>query len=176
MPANFGSCINWVLRLEDRTLAGKVVDLGDGAGRTRFGISENNNPGLSPFFYTAPSAAVLEEAKQVYWVKYWNPICGVQMSTDEVAATLLSFAANDGVHEAVKLLQTVLGEGLTPDGGMGPKTLEVVLRGDPATIAANLRDAQEQFYRDLVTVKPEKERFLNGWLRRAGAVYPDLPS
>lgn len=176
MAANFGNCINFVLRLEDRTLAGKVVDLGDGAGRTRFGISENNNPGLSAVFYTAPAVAVLEEAKQVYWAKYWNPICGVQMPTDEVAATLLSFAVNDGVHEAVKLLQKALGEGLTPDGGMGPKTLEVLLRGDPATIAANLRDEQEQFYRDLVVEYPAKEKFLKGWLRRAGAVYPDLPA
>lgn len=175
MSANFGSCIDWVLRLEDKTLSGKVVDLGDGAGRTRFGVAEKDNPRLSDTFYTAPSAAVLEEAKQVYWAQYWNPICGVQMPTDELAATLLSFAVNDGVHEAVKLLQKALGEGLTPDGGMGPKTLEVVLRGNPAAIATSLRDTQERFYQDLVVAHPEKARFLKGWLRRAGAVYPDLP-
>lgn len=175
MGASFGNCIDWVLRLEDRSLKGVVVDLHDGAGRTRFGISEKNNPGLSGVFYTAPSSDVLEEAKQVYWEKYWKPICGVHLPTDELAATLLSFAVNDGVEQAVKLLQRSLNASLLIDGDMGPKTLVAVLASDPSVLAANLREDQEVFYRDLVARKPEYQKFLKGWLRRAQAVYPDLP-
>lgn len=176
MATNFGLCIDWVLRLEDRALKGIVKDLGDGQGRTRFGIGEKSHPNLSSTFYTAPAAAVLEEAKQVYWEEYWQPIKGVFLPTDELAATLLSFAVNDGVHQAVSILQRSLEGDLAIDGGMGPKTLEAVLAAPAAITAANLRIHQESFYRDLVAKHPEKAQFLDGWVTRARVVFPDLPA
>ncbi len=106
--ANFGNCVNWVLRLEDRTLAGRSINLGDGAGWTRFGVTSKNNPSVPPnFWFDTPqakmmdTATALEVAKDVYWRKYWIPIQGSAFPTDELAATLLSFDVNDGA-EAVK--------------------------------------------------------------------------
>ena len=176
MGTNFGNAIDWVLRLEDRALKGIVKDLGDGQGRTRFGIAEKSHPTLSPTFYTAPASVVLEEAKQIYWEEYWQPIKGAFLPTDELAATLLSFAVNDGVHMAVTLLQRSLEGDLVVDGSMGPKTLEAILAAPAAITAANLRTHQEAFYRDLVQMDSTKVKFLNGWVARARAVYPDLPS
>lgn len=49
--ASFGSIIEWVLRLEDRTLAGKTMNLGDGAGLTRFGVTTKNCPTMSSEFW-----------------------------------------------------------------------------------------------------------------------------
>jgi len=174
--SNFGNCIDWVLRIEDRALKGIVKDLGDGQGRTRFGIAEKSHPDLSPAFYTASASVVLEEAKQVYWEEYWQPIKGTFLPTDELAATLLSFAVNDGVHQAVLTLQRSLEGDLVIDGGMGPKTLEAVLAQPAAIVAANLRIHQESFYRDLVQRDQTKVKFLPGWVTRARVVYPDLPS
>src|SRR5579863_3604699 len=97
--ANFGNCVEWVLRLEDRKLSGKIVKLQDGAGYTRYGVTSKNHPELPPeFFTTMPVAEALELAKQVYWQWYWIPIKGSQLPTDELAATLLSFDVNDGTE------------------------------------------------------------------------------
>ena len=176
MSSNFGNCIDWVLRLEDRALRGTVKDLGDGQGHTRFGIAEKSHPDLTPTFYTLPAQAVLEVAKQIYWEEYWKPIQGTFLPTDELAATLLSFAVNDGVHQAVSVLQRSLEGDLVVDGGMGPKTLEAVLAQPAAIVAANLRIHQESFYRDVVQRDQTKVKFLAGWITRARVVYPDLPA
>jgi len=48
--------------------------------------------------------------------------------------------------------------------------------GDELQIAANLRETQEQFYRDVVARNPAMSKDLKGWLCRAQSVYPDLPA
>jgi lysozyme family protein len=171
--ADFGNCINWVLRLEDRTLRGISKNLGDGAGWTRLGITSKNNPQVpAEFFTTMPIDQALETAKNVYWQKYWLPIQGSLLPTDELAATLLSFDVNDG-SEAVKLLQGCLG--LTSDGSFGPVTLQAVLRANPADLVQELREAQERFYRGLAARNSNDARFLDGWVKRARVIYPALP-
>lgn len=171
--ADFGNCINWVLRIEDRSLRGVIKDLGDGAGFTRLGITSKNNPQVpSEFFTTMSIDDALEVAKNVYWEKYWIPVQGKLLPTDELAATLLSFDVDDGA-EAVMLLQRCLGVG--QDGGFGPVTLRAVMAANPADLAQDLREAQESFYRALVVRNPAKAQFLNGWVARARVVYPNLP-
>lgn len=171
--ADFGNCINWVLRLEDRTLRGVSKNLGDGAGFTRFGITSKNNPEVPiEFFTTMPVDQAIEVAKNIYWKKYWVPIQGTLLPTDELAATLLSFDVNDG-SKAVKLLQGCLGLG--QDGGFGPVTLRAVLAANPTDLAQDLREAQERFYRALVVQIPGDLQFLDGWIKRARVVYPNLP-
>lgn len=172
--ANFGNCIDWVLRLEDRTLSGVVKDLGDGGGRTRFGIAEKWHPEAEDTFYESDVEFALEFAKDLYWRYYWMPIHGGVLLADELAATLLSFAVNDGVSAAVKLLQRVVG-GLTVDGDLGAKTLLALTRLNPAEVASELRGEQEVFYLTAVKRNPLKAVYLKGWLRRAQAIYPDLP-
>lgn len=172
--ANFGSCVDWVLRLEDRMLSGVVKDLGDGGGLTRFGIAQTKNPTVDASFYTTDVATALETAKNVYWQKYWTPINGLLLPTDELAATILSFAVNDGVHRAVELLQGVLG--VTQDGDLGQMTRFAISQQDPAEIASKLRERQSQFYRDLAAKDPSKAKDLVGWLRRAAAIYPQIPT
>lgn len=178
--ANFGDCVNWVLRIEDRSMSGRVVNLGDGAGWTRFGITSRNNPQMPMNFFVSTSAAQLmnntdavEAAKDAYYDKYWKPIRGGEFPTDELAATLLSFDVNDGA-EAVKLLQGAVG--VDQDGKMGQGTLGAVLRHNAADLAQALREAQEDYYRDLVVRRPDDIRFLDGWVKRARVIYPNLPS
>jgi len=179
--ANFGSCIEWVLRLEDRTLASNTVDLKDGAGLTRLGVTQKNCPSLPSNYWEdtiagprMSNADALEEAKQIYYTRYWTPIRGVQLTSDELAATLLSFAINEGVGEAVKLLQGCMGLG--QDGVFGPETLIATNAHDGATLAAMLRDAQEEHYLAIEKAVPADVRFDGGWRKRAYAHYPDLPS
>lgn len=172
--ANFEPCIEWVLRLEDRKLSGVVRDLGDGGGRTRFGITERDNPEISASFFTCDSAAALEEAKAIYRKKYWEPLCGESLPTDELAATLLSFAVNDGRHQAVRELQQVVR--VPVDCVMGASTIAAInASGRPESVAQSLRARQEVHYRWAAEQNPDDRRFLDGWLKRARVVYPALP-
>jgi lysozyme family protein len=81
---------------------------------------------------------------------------------------------NDGVHQAVKEIQGVVG--VLQDGRLGPATLAAIIQGDLTRVADQLRGAQEQFYRGVVARIPARAKDLNGWVKRARAVYPDLPA
>jgi len=170
--SDFDNCLNWVLQFEDRGLTGKVVTLKDGAGLTRFGIAQNKHSNVPAEFYTWPASQALAFARGFYYSEYWMHLHASVFETDELAATLLSFAVNDGVHKAVKLLQGVLGfAGAAVDGAVGPKTLAAMESiSDEGAAAAGLRSAQEAFYRSL------GGQYLSGWLKRAETIYPALPS
>jgi lysozyme family protein len=172
--ANFGSIVEWVLRLEDRTLAGKTVNLGDGAGLTRFGITTKNCPGMPrEFWESMPTEQAIELAKQFYYSKYWQPIRGTSILSDEVAATLMSFAVNDGVYSAVKLIEDVIHQ--DRDGVFGPNDLAAVNQAEPEQLAAALRDEQEARYQAIEARIPSDQKFDRGWRKRAYVHYPDLP-
>src|SRR6266550_195671 len=178
--ANFGSIVDWVLRLEDRTLAGKTVNLGDGAGWTRFSMTSKNGRGVPWEFWNDVMGAprmnndlALIVAKHFYWNEFWTPMQLTHLQNDELAATLMSFGVNDGVERATKLLQQALG--LQVDGKLGPVTLAAVLKNDSAILASELRAAQENFYHAVVALHPDRLKDLAGWVKRARAVYPDLP-
>lgn len=181
--ANFGNVIEWVLRLEDRTLAGKIVNLGDGAGWTRFGLTFRDDSNcVSPTFWTTmPREEALDEAKQAYYDIYWTQIQGTAIDDDEVAAEIMSPAVNMGVETAVKLLQRTLGLGEDDvDGVLGSGTLRAIrsagqAQGYPA-LAEALREAQEAHYQTLYDKNPTRDaKFIHGWENRARAHYPDLP-
>jgi type VI secretion system secreted protein VgrG len=174
--ANFGSIIDWVLRLEDRTLAGKTEDLGDGAGLTRFGLTVRDEGAVVPpeYFTSMANEGALEVAKQVYYDRYWTPLQGTQIASDELAATLLSFAVNDGTKTAVELLQRVLGMQVV-DGNLGPWTLVAISDHNAEELTEQLRDAQEARYLKIEAERPVDVKFDAGWRTRAYARYPDLP-
>ncbi len=184
--ANFGNVIEWVLRLEDRTLAGKTESLGDGAGWTRFGLTSRDEGDVLPVSYFVDGVTAkrmsndqaLEAAKQVYYDKYWTPIQGTTIADDEVAAEIMSSAVNMGVKPAIKLLQHILA--VEDDGTLGQETLRA-LAGDAkvvgyASIAESLREAQEARYEAMYEANPTRDaKFIKGWENRARAHYPDLP-
>jgi lysozyme family protein len=171
--ANFEPIYEWVLRIEDPSLQGKVVNLMDGQGLTRFGVGQASHPDLPADFYTRPAQEALAIAAGIYRAQYWNGFMGDQILDDGVASCLLSFGINDGDNREIRLLQQVLGF-TVQDGIMGPMTLAATNRMPPITLAAALRTAQANFYRMLVAKQPTDARFLNGWLRRASLVFPSL--
>lgn len=169
---NFDSIIEWVLRQEDSTLCGEVLNLNDGQGRTRWGIAEHAQSRLPVDFYTKSTAESLEDAKIIYRVEYWEEIWGDQINSDELAATLMNFAVNDGVYRAVRMLQECLN--VFPDGTMGPLTISHCNGYDSTLLSAAFRAAQADWYRTVVENQPTDERFLKGWLARAARIYPNL--
>jgi len=114
-------------------------------------------------------------AKQFYHDNEWAQIQGDKIDNDELAATLLSFATVDGTGFAVEMLQKILG--VSGTGYFGPVTLAHVNAANVSgsNLAASLRTAADQHFKEIVMVNPADLRFLAGWLNRADAVYPNLP-
>jgi lysozyme family protein len=174
--SNFLPICRWVIEQEDRGLTGVVKNLMDGGGRTRFGITEHFNPGvISSFFTTTDIMLALTYAETIYKKTYWDRFFGDAINSDQVASCLLSFSINDGTSREVKMLQACLGfPAYEIDGIVGPNTLLHVNAFGDIILSAALRAAQVDFYRALVDKQPTDIRFLDGWLKRAARIYPNL--
>lgn len=166
--ACFDEAIEFVLRNEDSQLSGAVTE--DAGGRTRFGIAERFHPELGDEFYCGDRDRALEIARGIYREEYWRVIQGDRIADQRVAAKLLDMAVNIGVRQAVVLCQravNAVGWRIEVDGCLGEKTLAAVNGVDPARLLRGLGDCCEAFYRHVVGVKPEDEKYLKGWLVRA---------
>ena len=75
---------------------------------------------------------------------------------------------NPGKGNAVKILQRAAnakGASLKVDGGLGPKTLAAI--EDSNVELQRVRSYRVKYYADLVTRKPDLEKFYYGWFKRA---------
>lgn len=170
--ANFEKIVQWLLYQEDsRRTPGKTVNLGDGVGLTRFGITSKNFSTYVPlsFFTDLPFADAVTAAKQVYRSQYWNKMFCDTMD-DQVAAPLLSFAVNKNIPRAIKTLQQVLN--VTVDGAIGGQTLHELNQKDPSIVAKLFRAGWISYYQQIAAVNPNDEQFLDGWINRANFPYP----
>src|SRR5271166_5062490 len=138
--ANFNQVAAWLLWIEDdKKVPGKIVNLNDGGGMTRLGITSSNWNRQVPgnFFTDLAFGPAVTAAKLIARNFFWNKFSGDQIASDVVAAPLLSFAFNFNVHTAVQTLQKAIS--VTPDGNMGPLTLSALNVISPAEVAANFR-------------------------------------
>ena len=106
-----------------------------------------------------------DEAKDIYYEDYW---CAnkVPHMPDDLKHIYFDMCVNQGKGRAVKILQRAAnakGAGLKVDGGMGPKTL-AAMKG---VELQRVRAYRVKYYADLVTRKPDLEKFYFGWFRRA---------
>lgn len=171
--ANFEPIIQWILYQEDdHKSPGKIVNLGDGAGLTRLGLTQRWHQQDLPeqFFTTMGFNAAVMIAKAVYHKQYWILLSCDLINYDQVAAPLLSFAINDNPLIAAKTLQHVLG--VTEDGHLGPKTLAELNSKDPDQVAKLFRAAWIDFYHNLIIIAPSRQQFIDGWINRANFPYP----
>ena len=105
--ADYSKIIPWLLYQEDdKRVPGKIVNLGDGAGMTRLGITSNNFGSYVPdtFFTTMGFQDAVGCAKILYKNQYWNRFNGDKIQSDEVAAIILSFAVNRNIRISVSNL------------------------------------------------------------------------
>lgn len=157
------------MRQEDATLVGKTVNLGDGAGFTRFGITSKNCV-TPPDFFTTDAHTALAMAIEIYRAKYWNPMHGDSITPDEVAASIFSFAVNGGETYEIELAQRAVG--VTADGNIGPASIAAF--GEPGA-GAKIRAAQAAHYNAIYASNPAHyEQWIRGWLNRVGRIYPNL--
>ena len=154
MLVKFDDIIEVVLKHE----GGYVNDPVDPGGETNFGIAKRSHPDVDIKNLTE------EGAKEIYYQDYWMKNRVPQLP-DELKHIYFDMCINQGRGRAVKILQQAAnakGANLKVDGGLGPKTIGA-LNG---VELQRVRAYRIKYYADLVTRKPDLEKFYFGWFRR----------
>ena len=140
---------------------GYVHDPKDLGGETNFGIAKRFYPDVDIKNLSK------DEAKDIYRRDYWDRN-KVEELSESLRHIFFDMCVNQGRGTAVKILQRACnakGADLAIDGGMGPKTEETIKTYKPSL--DRVRCYRLKHYYDLVNAKPEQERFLYGWYKRA---------
>ena len=154
----FNEIIEQVLEHE----GGYVNDPKDLGGETKYGITKRFYPELNIKELTK------EKAKQIYKDDYWDKN-RVESLPQELWHIFFDMCVNMGRRTAVKILQRAAnskGKNIDVDGGMGPATLRAIKNVE----AERVRAYRVKYYSDLITKKPEQEKFYYGWYKRATEV------
>lgn len=99
----------------------------------------------------------------MYRKQYWDAVKGDELPSG-LDYLMFDFAINAGVSRAIRTMQRAIGT--TPDGAIGPKTMQALRDADPDALIAKFSDEKEAFYRSL----PTFATFGKGWLRRVAEV------
>jgi lysozyme family protein len=174
--ASFENIVQWLLYQEDsKHTPGLIVNLGDGAGLTRLGITQKNFGAMVPanFFTDMEFHGAVAIAKYIYRNQFWNKFMGDLINSDLIAAPLLSFSVNKSVSTAVRMLQQVLD--ISPDDGLlGLQTLNELNSKDGAITAKLFRAAWDGYYHRIAAQNPGDVRFISGWDNRVNFPYPSI--
>ena len=154
MLTQFDDIIEVVLEHE----GGYVNDPDDPGGETNFGIAKRSHPDVDIKNLTK------DGAKEIYYQTYWIKNRVPQMPED-LKHIYFDMCVNQGRGRAVKILQRAAnakGADLKVDGGLGPKTIGSLKNVE----LERVRAYRIKYYADLVTRKPDLEKFYFGWFRR----------
>ena len=157
MEGNSDKSVNFILDLE----GGEVDDKTDKGGHTKYGISQNAYPDVDIANLT------IDDAKAIYKRDYWDK-CKCDELPSGVDFLVFDFGVNSGTGTAIKTLQKVLGKYVTnivPDGFIGHMTIDAADKCGKAIIK-DLLNERRIFYSKIVTLHPDQEKFLKGWLTR----------
>ena len=132
---------------------GYVADSRDPGGETKYGISKRSYPGEDIKNLT------LGRAKQIYLRDFWGP-AGCDTVPAGIRFDLFDMAVNSGVKSAIRTLQYTVGE--TPDGVLGPRTLQAVQSVDAMRLAVRFNAQRLVFMASL----PTWPAFGRGWANR----------
>ena len=155
MLVNFDDIIEVVLHHE----GGYVNDPDDPGGETNFGIAKRSHPDVDIANLTK------DGAKEIYKEHYWDRN-KVEDLPEDLRHIYFDMCVNQGIGRAVKIMQRAAnakGADLVVDGGMGPKTIGAM----DGVELDRVRAYRVKYYADLVTRKPDLEKFYFGWFRRA---------
>jgi lysozyme family protein len=140
---------------------------GDRGGQTYAGIARNANPnwpGWALVDRQEMGGQLTPMVREFYRTNYWNRIRGDEIADQQIAETIFNFGVNAGVGLAIKLAQVVAGA--TPDGGIGPKTIELLNRCTAKGFMASYALAKITRYAEICNRNRDQSKFLLGWINR----------
>ena len=138
---------------------------GDRGGQTYAGIARKSWPNWHGWgLIDAGQVPDAEQVRQFYRLNFWQPLRLDEVQHQRTAAAIYDFGVNAGPVLAVKLAQIVVGT--TPDGRVGPKTLQALNEADPESFVLAYALAKVARYRDIVMRDRSQLKFLLGWINR----------
>lgn len=156
----------------DRALAlvlkhegGYVDHPADPGGATNLGVTQATLTAhrARPVTKAEVRALTRAEAAAIYRRRYWDVVRGDELPPG-LDLAVFDLAVNSGPGRAAKILQRALG--VPQDGAIGPVTLSVLARADPAVLIAAVTRERLRFLQGL----PTWPTFGRGWRRRVAAV------
>jgi len=152
---SFDEIIEIVLEHE----GGYVNDPDDPGGETNFGIAKRSHPDVDIANLTK------EGAKEIYKEVYWDKN-KVEKVPEQLRHIYFDMCVNMGRGRAGRIVQRAAnnkGHDLLVDGVLGPITLDKISNIE----LERVRAFRIKYYADLVTKKPDLEKFYFGWFRRS---------
>jgi len=141
---------------------------GDTGGVTYAGIARNKNPQWAGWALVDKKefgGSLTTMVRDFYRAEFWGKMRGDELTNQDVANTIFNFGVNAGMGMAVKLAQLVVGA--TPDGGIGPKTVE---RLNQITDGQRFKEqyalAKIARYAEICNRNRTQSKFLLGWVNR----------
>lgn len=164
----FEQAFDWIISKE----GGYVENPGDRGGATKYGISSK--------FIQANDLKIkdvkdlsLADAKQIYRVFFWNPLCIERFSDTMIKLFVFDSAVNCGKSKSVDFLQTCINSltHIAVDGVIGNETISTC-----NNLTANfylkkilkklLISSRLAYYMHIVNNNESQRVFLRGWINR----------
>jgi lysozyme family protein len=143
---------------------------GDTGGMTYAGIARNKNPHWNGWPYIDRKefgGPLTGMVRDFYKVEFWDKMRGDEIREQEIANSIFNFGVNAGMSMAVKLAQLVVGA--TPDGGIGPKTVELLNQQNASDFRKSYALTKIARYAEICNKNRTQSKFLLGWINRTMA-------
>lgn len=140
---------------------------GDRGGMTYAGIARNPNPdwpGWALVDRKEFGGPLTSMVREFYRQRFWNVVRGDEIRDQAIAETIFNFAVNTGTSVAIKLAQVIVGA--TPDGGIGPKTVELLNQCTAQKFVPSYALAKIGRYANICNKDRGQSKFLLGWINR----------
>ncbi|PID27336.1 MAG: N-acetylmuramidase [Candidatus Cloacimonadota bacterium] len=171
--ANFNIAIGITLIFEGGYVSNEI----DSGGETYKGVSRNRNQDWSGWKNIDlkksengfPQNLEDDEDLQskvysLYKTNYWDKIRGDDIEDQSIANSIFDFGVNAGIGTSSKLAQTIVGT--TPDGIIGPKSLEEINTIDERLFLCKFALGRTERYMSICKNNIKDKLFLFGWIRR----------
>ena len=157
MHKNFQKCLEMLLHHE----GGFVNHPQDPGGMTNLGVTKAVYDKWIGRESTKTEMMDLkpDDVAPIYKKNYWDKVRGDDLPGG-VDWCAFDWAVNSGSGRPAKAIQRAVGA--TPDGAIGPMTLQAVMNHEPQMIIENVFSQRQKFYESLRTF----EHFGRGWTRR----------
>ena len=163
--ADFGPAFEKMLHDEGGM---QLTDIpGDRGGMTYAGIARNPNPdwpGWALVDRKEFGGSLTSMVREFYRQRFWNVVRGDEIRDQQIAETIFNFAVNTGTGVAIKLAQVIVGA--TPDGGIGPKTVELLNQCTAQKFVPSYALAKIGRYANICNKDRGQSKFLLGWINR----------
>ena len=164
--ANFIPAFEKMIRHEGGFILENVQnDLG---GQTYAGIARNHHSDWDGWQIIdrndIDNPQLTQKDRNFYEKEFWNRCKGDKIKNQKIAESIFDFSVNAGSRTAAKLAQLVIDA--TPDGVIGPKTLEKLNDAEEELFTSKFALAKVARYTEICRRNPVQKKFLLGWINR----------